>query len=296
MKKKREGTMKRIKLTDGTKMTFDELAVMDPNGTPYVMTLLREKLLNPEDVPEELLYLKDKSGASALDLCIERFKEPVPYFRTPYPNVQYVQRIVELIDCINTPLPKYFKKIKRILIITNENNWSIAHSLAIRKDLPVEMMTEDILTLSDDNNCFVASLVAFRRQLPDWAKKRIDILKLSNSDKESLVAQILVNLNDFPSDMIIPEVLQLKNIRGLTVLHSFVKNKRLTKKMMMLPWSMDGKTLIYEHLQSEQFLKKASYEDCLYIKEKLIELATSLSLKELTNNVRKIDNIVGIER
>ena len=69
-----------IQLTDHTKITFDELIAQKTSlseNLPKIIRLLREKKLNPEDVPKELLFLKDESGTSVLDVCIERFREPV---------------------------------------------------------------------------------------------------------------------------------------------------------------------------------------------------------------------------
>ena len=104
-----------IRLVDETTITLDELSLPDLHGTPRVMTLLREKLLNPEDVPEELLYLKDKSGASALDLCIERFKEPVPI-----KNDNKTDRVIRILYLVTTQnekgeylFPHHFRSIKK---------------------------------------------------------------------------------------------------------------------------------------------------------------------------------------
>ena len=55
---------KKILSIDGTELTLKELATPDRTGNPRVMTLLRKKKLNPEDVPEELLMLSNRNTTS----------------------------------------------------------------------------------------------------------------------------------------------------------------------------------------------------------------------------------------
>ena len=102
---------KKIELTDGTALTIEELATPDRAGNPRVMTLLREKKLNPEDVPEKLLILKDCSGMSVLDVCIERFREPV-WNRS---EKRYIPRIIKRI----WSLPVWFRCVEEILTIVD---------------------------------------------------------------------------------------------------------------------------------------------------------------------------------
>ncbi len=141
--------MKKIKLIDGAAITFKKLTVLDLQGTPYVITLLRERRLNPEAVPEEFLSLTDNSGTSVLDICIEQLRELISVYPRALsraralaidPRIEYgkwKQR-----KCL---LPLHFRKIKEVILISDSLAGSVAHELAKKGLLPVEMMTPDIL-------------------------------------------------------------------------------------------------------------------------------------------------------
>ena len=188
--------MKKIKLVDGTTMTLDELVVVDPRGTPYVMTLLRKKQLNPEDVPKKLLSLKNNFGTSVLDICIERFKEnisivqfweimglyPIFVSRARYLvlNLEAKAQRKELV-CLLLP---YFRKIKEVLTISDRLNISVTHELVIVGLLPIKMMTPDILKLENTLGVSVLETLIISRQLTP------EILSLP-LDKETFVFTVL---------------------------------------------------------------------------------------------------------
>ena len=311
---------KKIRLTDGTKLTLEELAAPDRGvpGNPRVMTLLREKKLNPEDVPEELLRLTDNSGMSVLDLCIERFQEPVMD-----EDEKYVPRALRLVYHNNICcLPLYFRMIKEIISIADKDGWSVAHRLAARGDLSESMMTDEILKLRDregylvahwlashknlpeskmtkeilksksKNGTSVASEVAFTKKLPEWAKHDKDILMLSD-EKRSYVAHILARNNMLPFAMMTSQILQLKDKNNKTVLYFLIKNRALTSKILLLPWNAE--TLVYEYIQSK-FQMDLEEEDFNYIIEEFSKLAVVSSLSELLPKKNETTNTVEIDR
>ena len=206
-----------IRLVNGTKLTLDELAAPDLRGTPRVMTLLREKRLNPEDVPEELLYLKDNSGTSVLDVCIERFKEPLSD-----DDGQIVPRALFLAGKIDGRLPLHFREIKEILRIAREDGWTVAHEMASSGYLPKRMMTKEILKLTDASGCAVAYHAARWKHFPKWATKRKDILLLGDG-RGDYVAHELTRWGKLPSEMMTEDILKLKNKDGCTVAYSLAR-------------------------------------------------------------------------
>ncbi len=203
--------MKQIKLTNGIKTTFDELTSPDSNGVPCVMTLLREKLLNPEDVPEELLYFTDKSGMSVLDVCVERFREPVRN-----ENNEIVPRVFVLTHGTKCKLPLYFRKIKTILAITDDDGEIVANNIIFRGYLPSSIITEEILKLKDQNECTVAYYAAKWNALPKWAKRRKDILLLGNG-RGDYVVHVLARRGKLPSEIMTEEILKLTSWNGCAV-------------------------------------------------------------------------------
>ena len=312
---------KKIRLTDGTKLTLKELAAPDVSGNPRVMTLLREKKLNPEDVPEELLHLTDNSGMSVLGLCIERFQEPVK-------NTYKISMLRVLSLASSCLLPLHFRMMKRILTITDSDGNAVAHELAERDLLPEKMMIEKILKLKNKNGCSVAYILASRNTLPEWAKQNKDILMLGQGGfsvacalacnnqlpKEMMTEEILMlrdrdgwivacyltdrNLlpkwakhsrrilalkettgkyiayelaqrGDLPLEMMTPEMLQNKRF-GCTVLDRIVQYRYLTPEILALSW--DKSTRVFEYVQKKEFRKKMNDEDLVYVDIELSKL------------------------
>ncbi len=266
---------KKICLIDGTELTIKELAAPDLHGTPRVMTLLREKQLNPENVSEELLSLKDQSGTSVLNVCIERFKEPVSN-----ENGSIVSRALFLTEKQRCSLPLHFRKVREILTITNENGWSIAHEMALSGSLPKSMMTKEILQLTTWNGCSVAYHAALWNSLPDWAKWCRDILLLGNG-QGNYVAHMLAKNGKLPTEMMTPDILKLQNSDGQTVLFVLVSERHLSREILLLPWNEHTK--VFEHLCSEQFLRQVQNEETLtYAKEEITKLIQTQSIVELS--------------
>ena len=206
--------MKRIQLTNGTKLMSEELAAPDSKGTPRVMTLLLEKLLNPENVPEKLLVLTDNFGTSVLDICIERFQEPVPDG-----TGQTLPRALFLAGKYRCELPPHFRNCEGILAISREDGWSVAHEMALRGLLPESVMTEEILKLTDASGCSVAYNAAWHKFFPDWAKKRKDILMLDNGQGDYVV-HVLARREYLPSEIMTEDILKLTNTSGCSVAYS----------------------------------------------------------------------------
>ena len=335
--------MNKVKLTDGTELTFNKLAVTDLHDTPYVMMLLREKKLNSEDVPEELLSLKDNSGTSVLDICIERFKESVPDN-----NGRIMPRVFHLMNSNKCKLPLHFRKVKEILRIARENGWSVAHEMASlgyfspemmiedilkltnasgcsvayyaakytffpdwakrrrdilllgdgqgtlvahvlveREKLPSEMMTEEVLKLTDASGCTVAYYAAVWKLLPDWAKRRKDILLLGNG-KGDYVAHVLARRGILPVEMMTKNILCLENKKGITVLAALVSGRHLSPEILMLPWGRNTK--VFEHLLSEQFLRQVEKNEIItYVKEEIIKMMQIQSIAELSIQIQNHD-------
>ncbi len=203
--------MNKIKLIDGIVITFKKLAVLDLQGTPYVITLLRKKKLTPEDVPEKLLSLHDQSGTSVLNVCIERLKEPVSDN-----DGKTVPRALFLANKPDCELPLHFRKVKEILRIAREDGWSVTHEMISQNLLPKSMMTEEILKLTDASGCAVAYYAAWHNSLPSWAKRRRDILLLGNGKKD-YVAHVLAKLGKLPEEMMTEEILKLTDASECTV-------------------------------------------------------------------------------
>ncbi len=128
--------MRKIQLTDSTEMTLDELAVADLHGIPRIMALLREKLLNSEMMTEEILKLKDSNGCTL---------------------AYYV--------AWHAFFPDWAKKRKDILLLGNGRGSYVVHVLARHGDLPLEMMTEEILRLENANKNPVLVSLVFGRHL-----------------------------------------------------------------------------------------------------------------------------------
>ena len=203
---------KKIRLTDGTKLTLKELAAPDVSGSPRVITLLKEKKLNPEDVQEELLMLTDSSGMSVLDLCIKKFREPVRN-----KHKKFIPRALHLAGSSGKPgtclLPLHFRMIKQILMLADladRYGNAVAHKLAERDLLPEEMMTEEILTLENKDGCSVAYLLAGINQLPEWAKRNKDILMLGNKSKYPVACELVRN-KQLPEERMTKDILMLAN-------------------------------------------------------------------------------------
>jgi len=254
--------MKKIKLVDNTEITFEELALSDSNGIPHVMTLLQEKRLNPEDVPEELLSLKNNSSISVLNVCIERLKEPVPDN-----DGQIVPRALFLANKHGCGLPLHFRKVKEILRIARENGWSVAHEMASQNLLPESMMTEEILSLTNDTGYAVAYAAAWHDSLPGWAKRRKDILLLGNGQGDYVVHELARN-GKLPVEMMTPDILHLENKNGITVFSAIVFGKHLSPEILMLPWNK--KIRIFKYLSSAEFLNQnLSQQTIKYVKEQL---------------------------
>ena len=119
----------KIKLTDEITLTLKELVATGTQKT--LIQLLRKKTLNPENVPEEMLMLKDESGTSVLDVCIERFKESVLFNIDKNGNNRLVPRAWLLANTFKTwtlsetnplecLLPKHFRTVEEILAITDQ--------------------------------------------------------------------------------------------------------------------------------------------------------------------------------
>ncbi len=213
--------MKKIKLTDGVELTLKELAVTDRNGTPCVMTLLRKKKLNPENIPEELLPLKDESGTSVLDVCIERFKEPVINNRG-----QTVPRALSLANKFGCRFPLHFRSIREILAIANKDGWSVAHEAASQRFLPKNMITEEILFWTDTTGCSVAYHAAMWNSLPEWAQRRRDILLLGNGQGD-YVAHVLAQFGKLPSEMMTEDILSLTDNIACSVAYYIIERNCL---------------------------------------------------------------------
>ncbi len=270
--------MKGIQFIDGTEMTFDELTTVDCHGTPYVMMLLRKKLLNPEDVPEELLPLKDNSGASVLDVCIERFKEPIPDNKG-----RIVPRVFHLTKSNECKLPMHFREVTTILAIAREDGWTVAHNMALWKYLPSKMMTEEILSLVDNFKCSVAYLVVlvFNNEIYlEQIKKYKKLLTLGDGCGE-FVAHVLAKRGELPIESMTEEILRFENGNMFTVLDYLWKYKHLSPEILLLPW--DEKTKVFEYLLSEEFRKQyPSMEDMVYVTEQLSILAKLIQTKSLS--------------
>ena len=213
--------------------------------------------------------MHDKLGTSVLNVCIERFREPVPDG-----HGQIVPRALFLANKPDCELPLYFRKVKEILRIAREDGWSVAHEMASQRNLPAEMMTEDILKQANKEGCFVAYHAAGNDSFPDWAKrnKDKDILMLGNG-KGDYVAHVLARLGKLPAEMMTPDILKLKNLCKQTVFSVIVSEKYLSTQIVLLPW--DKKTRVFEYLRSKQFQKQVqskqvqSKQDMIYVKEQL---------------------------
>ena len=332
--------MRKIQLTDGTEMTLDELASPDPYGTPYVITLLRERRLNPEDVLEELLPLKDRDDTSVLDMCIKRFKEPLSD-----DDGKIVPRALFLANKPGCRLPLHFRNTKEILLIAREDGWSVAHEMAFhgflpesamtedilkltntsgcsvaynaawykhfpdwakkRRDilllrngsgtyvahvlarwgkLPSEMMTEDLLQLQDQNGCTLAYNAAWHDSFPDWAKKKRNILLLENGQGDYVI-HILAWKGELPVEMMTPDILHFENKNGIAVLFAIVSGKQLSQEILLLPW--DEKRKVFEYLLSKQARKNKNLQDeekIFYVKEQIMKLIQKQLILELSVN------------
>ncbi len=279
--------MKRIKLVDNTKLTLNELIMTDPEGTPRVMTLLRGKLLKPEDVPEELLYLTDKCGTSVLDVCVERFREWVKVRKSRETTDLFVPRALALAEASDNRctcyLPLHFRKLKNILKIVNpKNEYSVAHVLASQKLLPEESMTEDILKLEDIYRYSVAYEVAQNGNLPVWARSRKDILIL-NDGYDTYVAHKLAEHNTLPIETMTPDILKLENTFHVTVLDIFICKKYLTPEILALPW--DDKKYVFQLIQDSDFRKRSPVKQHLtYIDQTLYKFITTYITQEFISS------------
>ncbi len=325
-----------ISFGDKTNLTLEDLACHDPclPDTPRIMTLLREKKLNPEDVPEELLYFTDKSGMSVLDVCIERFREPVRN-----ENNEIVPRVFSLVDMESCKLPLYFRGVKEILAIARDDgviaansmvfwgslpesmmtedilkltdvgcsvaynavvndvlpDWAkrrkdilllgnsrgnyVVHALARFARLPLEMMTEEILKLQNRDGCFVAFHAAWHNSFPDWAKKRKDILKLGDG-KGDYVAHVLARRGELPVEMMTKDILKLKDSDGQTVLAALVLGRNLSQEILLLPWNKNTK--VFKYLHSVQFRKQVPNEqDMKYVKKQITIFETHMKIKSI---------------
>ena len=336
--------MKNIQLTDGTTMTFDELISPDSNGTPYVITLLQERKLNPEDVPEELLSLKNNSGTSVFNICIERFKEPVidDYGKT-------LPRALSLASKQSCKLPLYFRENREVIAIAREDGWTVAHEIASQGLLPKNMMTEEILSWTDNigcavayhvaeqglmdilmlddsqrdciahmtvrlkkptekniapeilkvtngNRCSIAYHVAERNPFPNWAKHDKNILLLGNGQGD-YVAHVLAQRGYLPLEMMTPDILLLKKKNGTTVLFTLVAGRRLSLEILLLP--LNKNTKVFEYLLSKEFQKqKPSEKDMIYLGKQCAKLATLIqktAIEKLSVQMQNND-CEGIER
>ncbi len=102
--------MERVQLADGSTTAIFVLILSDFYGKPYVLKLLQERKLHPENVPEELLFLKDRLETSVLDVCVERLQEPVID-----DNGQIVPRALFLASKPRCELPLHFRRMKEVL-------------------------------------------------------------------------------------------------------------------------------------------------------------------------------------
>ncbi len=231
--------MNKIKLTDRTKPTNNEheLIETDSFGVPRIITLLRVKLLNPEDIPEKLLSLKDNTGTSVLDVCIKRLQEPVIDGCS-----RSVPRAILLAGKSDCGFPLHFRKVKEILQIAREDGWSVAHYLAWRGKLPIKMMTEEILKLTTKDGCSVAYYAAaYQQSFPDWAKRSKEILLLGNGQGD-YVAHVLAKHGKLPEESMTEEILKLKNRSKCSVVYkvvcswhaSFPERARRRKDILLL--------------------------------------------------------------
>ena len=258
-----------IRLVDGIKITFDELAVTNPNGTPRIMILLRKKKLNPEDVPEELLYLTDKSGAFVLDVCIERFKEPVINNRG-----RTVPRALSLVNKQGCELPLYFRKVKEILRIAREDGWTVAHALARRKKLPAEMMMEEILFLTDSTGCSVAYYAAHQSSFPEWAKRNKEILLLGDGHKDRVI-YVLARRGILPVEMMTEKVLSWTDSLGCSIAYYVVKNNSLPN------WAKYNKNIL---------MLGNGHGDCVV---HMLARQGTLPAEMMTEEILKLENHAG---
>ncbi len=248
-------------------MNWSRLAITDFNGTPRVMTLLRKKKLNPENVPEGLFSLKDNFGTSVLDVCIERFKEPFINNRG-----QTVPRIFSLVSKTYCKLPLYFSSISEILIITKENGWTVAHEMAFQGFLSKHVITEDILKLQDKRGCSVAYCAAWYDAFPDWAKRRKDILLLGNG-KGDYVAHVLARRGELPVEMMTEDMLNLKDSDGCTLAYhaawhdSFPEWAKRNRDILLLG-NGQGDYVAHVLVQSGRLLVESMTEEILKLKDR----------------------------
>ena len=90
---------------NSTEPICEALDSQNSHGTFRIIELLREQKLNSENVLAESLLLKDDSGMSVPDVCIERLKEPVSDN-----DGQIVPRALFLVNKSCCGLPLYFRK------------------------------------------------------------------------------------------------------------------------------------------------------------------------------------------
>ena len=176
--------------------------------------------------------------------------------------------------------PEWAKKRKDILLLGDGQGNYVAHVLAKLRQLPVEMMTEDILSLTDSVGCSIAYYIAGQNCLPEWLKRHKNILMLGNG-RGDYVVHVLARLGKLPKENMTPDILQKTNSNGQSVLFKLVSEQCLSPEILMLPW--DEKTKVFEYLLSEEFQQQAiSKQDMIYVKEQIKRLFQKQSLLELS--------------
>ena len=236
---------KTVLLTDGKILSFDtpvELETFFFENVHLLIPLLQNCQIHPEEIPESLLAVKDVSGISVFDVCLQRLQEPVKEIRTQVSSSgNYALVLVNQKEKIQTgyasrawylaknrKLQKAFLKNFTILRLADKNGFSVAHHAAQHGRLSTKVMVPEILCLVDNNGFAVAHALAQQGDLPESALTT-EILSLSTIQKQTLY-HFLARGRIFPKRFMTKEILCLADISGWSVAHELARKKALPEE------------------------------------------------------------------
>lgn len=106
---------------------------------------------------------------------------------------------------------------QELLLLRADDGWTVAHTLALKGNLPEEWMVPEIFTCATNNGTTVAYIIALTGKLPEkWLLP--EILVLQGEDRAT-VAHALARDGKLPEHLLTKEILSLANGDGNTVAH-----------------------------------------------------------------------------